>query len=291
LRTRKAVTIRELPVRTALNRCDSPRMPFDLTLNPYRGCEFACVYCYARYTHTFMGLEDPDDFETIIFAKGNAPELLERELAHRDLRGQHIAMGTVTDPYQPAERTLGLTRRMLEKLARVRGLRLSITTKSDLVVRDLDLLQEIGRHNQVQVNCTVITVDVELARRLEPKAPRPDLRLGALATLRQAGIAAGVFAMPVLPALTDSRAGLTALAQAAAAAGALWLSAQPLFVRDCIRPTLYAYLAREQPDLLARYRRAYARSTCLPDSYSRRLRSRVEAIRARFGLAAGPAFD
>jgi DNA repair photolyase len=200
-------------------------------------------------------------------------------------------MGTVTDPYQPAERTLGLTRRMLEKLARVRGLRLSITTKSDLVVRDLDLLQEIGRHNQVQVNCTVITVDVELARRLEPKAPRPDLRLGALATLRQAGIAAGVFAMPVLPALTDSRAVLTALAQAAAAAGALWLSAQPLFVRDCIRPTLYAYLAREQPDLLARYRRAYARSTYLPDSYSRRLRSRVEAIRARFGLAAGAAFD
>jgi DNA repair photolyase len=239
LRTRKAVTIRELPVRTALNRCDSPRMPFDLTLNPYRGCEFACVYCYARYTHTFMGLEDPDDFETIIFAKENAPELLQRELAHRDLRGQHIAMGTVTDPYQPAERTLGLTRRMLEKLARARGVRLSITTKSDLLVRDLDLLQEIGRHNQVQVNCTVITVDVELARRLEPKAPRPDLRLGALASLGLAGIGACVLAMPVLPAVSDCRAVLTGLAKVSAAAGGLCLSDQPLFVLDCIRTTLY----------------------------------------------------
>ncbi len=288
LRTRRVIRIRDLPVRTALNRCTSERMPFDLTLNPYRGCEFACVYCYARYTHTFMGLEHPEQFENLIFAKGNAPQVLERELAGRDLRGQHIAMGTVTDPYQPAERTLGLTRRLLEHLARASGVRLSITTKSDLVVRDLDLLQAAGRRNDVHVNMTVVTVDTDLARRLEPRAPRPDLRLDALAALRRGGIAAGVFAMPVLPGLTDSHASLTSLARAAAGAGAGWLSAQPLFVRHCVRPTLYAFLERERPDLLPRYRRAYGRAVYLPESYSRKLRARVESIRQRFGLAASP---
>jgi DNA repair photolyase len=291
LQRRRMVSIRELPTASALNRCTSARMPFTRTLNPYRGCEFACVYCYARYTHTYMGLHDPVDFETKIFAKVNMPQLLRRELASTDLTGESIAVGTVTDPYQPAERRLGITRKLLASFRHVRGMTLSITTKSDLVVRDMDLLHEIARHNRVHINMTVVTLDPALARGLEPRAPRPDLRLAALATLRQEGLDAGIFAMPILPGLTDSHDDLNALAAATAAAGGQYLVADPLFVRSCIRPTLFAFLETDHPDLLRRYRRVYGRGGHLPQAYLRRLRERVKKVRAAHGLLPGPALD
>src|SRR5205085_8106994 len=161
-----------LPVRSILNRCVSKReMPFTWTVNPYRGCEFACKYCYARYTHEFMEMRDGVDFEQKIYVKQHAADLLRQEL-RRVKPGEEIAIGTATDPYQPAERRYEVTRAILEEFARHEGLELGIVTKSNLVLRDIDLLQEIGRKNDISVHVTITTLNVDLARILEPRAPR-----------------------------------------------------------------------------------------------------------------------
>src|SRR5438445_12265201 len=143
-----------LPVRSLLNRCTSARMPFTWTINPYRGCEFACKYCYARYTHEFMEMRDGVDFERKIYVKEHAAELLRQELRHVKT-GEEIAIGTATDPYQPAERRYEVTRAILEKLARQRGLEVGMVTKSNLILRDINLLQKVAEDNQLVVNWTV----------------------------------------------------------------------------------------------------------------------------------------
>src|SRR5271170_6031823 len=186
----------EMPVRQILNRCDSPRMPFRWTINPYRGCEFGCVYCYARYTHDFLELRDPMDFERKIFVKRMAAEVLARTLSRTPIGTDAIAIGTATDPYQPAERKFRLTRSMLEVFAQLGGVSLSITTKSSLITRDLDLLRAINARSQLSVNFSIITLDRRLQRILEPRAPRPALRLRALAELAAAGIRCNVLVMP-----------------------------------------------------------------------------------------------
>jgi DNA repair photolyase len=174
-----------LPVKSILNRCDSKRVPFEWTINPYRGCEFGCKYCYARYTHEFMEL-DAFAFEDKIYAKESPAFLLRQELA-RTPKQDAIAIGTATDPYQPAERRYLRTRAILEVFAKERGWHLGLITKSDLVTRDLDLLAEIGRRNVLSVTVTVTTTDEKLARLMEPRAPRPELRLQAVQKLRSAG--------------------------------------------------------------------------------------------------------
>ncbi|HXI03493.1 MAG TPA: radical SAM protein, partial [Candidatus Saccharimonadales bacterium] len=166
------VSYRELPCRSALNRCTSERVPFQWTINPYRGCEFACRYCYARYTHEYMGIEEGRLFETEIYAKTGAAAALERDLPAGRVRRGAIAIGTVTDPYQPAERKLKITRSLLEVFARRSGLTLSITTKGTLITRDIDLLREIAARNALSVNVTITTLSRKLARQLEPRAPR-----------------------------------------------------------------------------------------------------------------------
>ncbi|HET7751848.1 MAG TPA: radical SAM protein, partial [Terriglobales bacterium] len=172
-----------LPVRSVLNRCDSKRVPFAWTVNPYRGCEFGCRYCYARYTHEYMDLAG-SDFERKIFVKQDAGPLTARDLGSVAESGEHITIGTATDPYQPAEGEFGATRAILEQMAALQGLSLSITTKSNRVVRDIDVLQRIAAHSSLQVNLTVTTHRTRLARLLEPRAPRPDLRLQAVRKLR-----------------------------------------------------------------------------------------------------------
>ena len=192
-----------LPVRSLLNRCTGVRMPFEWTINPYRGCEFACKYCYARYTHEFMEMRDGVDFEQKIYVKQHAANLLRQEL-RRVKPGEQIAIGTATDPYQPAERRFEVTRAILEELARHEGLDLGIITKGNLILRDLDLLTQIGQKNRLMVNLTITTLNVDLARILEPRAPRPDLRMETVRKLNQAGIRAGVSCAPVIPGITDS---------------------------------------------------------------------------------------
>src|SRR2546421_4820901 len=166
----RGVEFVEMPVHRILNRCTSERMPFRWTINPYRGCEFGCVYCYARYTHEFLEQRDPMDFERKIFVKRRAAEALARNLTRTAIGADQIAIGTATDPYQPAERKFGLTRSMLEVFATVGGLNLSITTKSALVARDLDLLCKINQRSRLSVNFSLITLKRRLQRILEPRA-------------------------------------------------------------------------------------------------------------------------
>jgi DNA repair photolyase len=276
----------EIGARSILNRT-KPNMPFEWTINPYRGCEFGCKYCYARYTHEFMGMENGQDFETRIYAKAAAPEILRRELRRID-RADRIAIGTATDPYQPAERRFRRTRAILEVFAAEQGRHLSITTKSDLVASDVNLLREIGRRNVLSVNITVTTLNRRLARLMEPRAPRPDLRLAAVHTLAEAGIAVGVFPNPILPMITDSDESLSALAAAARQAGAQYFGGGPLFLMPCAQKIFFPFLDQRFPKLAGPYRKLYAAGAYLGPGYNAELRERVSRIRERHGLASAP---
>ncbi|MCJ2049909.1 PA0069 family radical SAM protein [Methylobacterium sp. J-070] len=183
-------------------RNTSPDIPFDRSINPYRGCEHGCIYCYARPTHAWLGLSPGLDFESRIFAKPDAARLLARELAAPGYRPDTIALGTATDPYQPVEREHRITRAVLEVLQAARH-PVGITTKSDLVLRDLDILAEMAARNLVLVAVSLPTLDPGLARRLDPRAPRPDKRLAAMRSLSAAGVPVMVNLSPIIPGLTD----------------------------------------------------------------------------------------
>ena len=283
LQTKRRVEYLEIEARRFIGRCSSPRMPFAWTINPYRGCEFGCRYCYARYTHEFMELRDPELFETRIFAKRFSPEAFRSDLA-RVRPAESICIGTATDPYQPAERRYRITRKILDVLAAGSGRKAGITTKSDLIVRDIDLLQRIAQANSIHVNITVTTVDERLARLLEPLAPRPALRLDAVRALTDAGIRCTVLAHPVMPLINDSDEALDALAAAAARAGAVSLSAAPLFLKPCSKPVFFAFLDAHFPAFAARYRQRYEHQAYLRGAYPEMLRQRVERLIARYGF-------
>jgi DNA repair photolyase len=283
-----------LPVRTVLNRCTSVRVPFEWTVNPYRGCEFGCRYCYARYTHEYMELP-PEAFERQIFVKQNAGAVFAADLGKRfPVHGtggqpaEHIAIGAATDPYQPAEREFGVTRAILEQLAARSGLSISITTKSDQIVRDTELLCRIAARSELSINITVTTLRPRLARLLEPRAPRPDLRLAAVRRLREAGLAVGVFAMPVLPGLTDRPADLDALARAARDAGACWLGGQVLFLMPSSLKVFLPFLEKRFPRLARDYRRWYGRGGYAPEKYRQKISQVFAALRAKYGFAPRP---
>jgi DNA repair photolyase len=270
--------------KSLLNRCVSGRgMPFEWTINPYRGCEFACKYCYARYTHEFMEMRDGVDFERKIYVKQHAAGLLRHEL-RRVKPGESIALGTATDPYQPAERRYEVTRGILEEFARHQGYELGIVTKSNLVVRDLDQLQEVARSNKLSVHITITTLDVELARILEPRAPRPDLRMDAVRTLAKAGLRVGVSCSPVVPGITDSPKDLEAVIRAASEAGADYVFANPLFLKPCSAAVFLPFLEQNFPHLAANYRERYHNRAFLPAAYGKRLSDLVKHLRQKYRL-------
>ena len=274
---------RPLASRSILNKVTSRRgMPFTHAINPYRGCEFGCRYCYARYTHEFLEM-GPAEFERKIYFKQNGAWLLEQELK-RLKPGTEIALGTATDPYQPLERKLNITRSLLEVFARSGGFRLGIVTKSALVTRDLALLQAVAKVNHLSVNITVTTLDRRLARILEPRAPRPDLRIKALAELRQAGIRAGVMCSPLMPGITDTRSSIESVAKAASEAGACYMFAGALFLKPCSLPTFFDFVREHFPQLLTAYEKRYSASAFVSPEYRKRIRDLVDAIRARYKL-------
>jgi DNA repair photolyase len=275
-----------LPVRSLLNRCTGVRMPFTWTINPYRGCEFACKYCYARYTHEFMEMRDGVDFEQKIYVKQHAADLLRQEL-RRVKPGEEIAIGTATDPYQPAERRFEVTRGILEELARHEGLELGLITKGNLILRDLDLLKELGRRNRLFVNLTVTTLNVELARILEPRAPRPDLRIETVRKLNQAGIATGVSCSPVIPGITDSPRNLEALVRATSEAGGKHIFANPLFLKPCSAAVFLPFLEKEFPQLAATYKERYKDRAFLPKTYGKRISQLMARLREKYGIVRG----
>ena len=273
-----------LPAKSLLNRCVSARqMPFTWTINPYRGCEFACKYCYARYTHEFMEMRDGVDFEQKIYVKQHAAGLLRHEL-RRVKPGEAIALGTATDPYQPAERRYEVTHAILEEFARHRGFELGIVTKSNLILRDIDLLREVAGANQLSVHITITTLNVELARILEPRAPRPDLRMDAVRALSAAGIRVGVSCSPVVPGITDSPQDLESLVRTAAEAGADHVFANPLFLKPCSAAVFLPFLEENFPHLAENYRQRYAGRSFLAPAYGKRLAQLIGHFKQKYNL-------
>jgi DNA repair photolyase len=227
--------------RKVITRNTSPDIPFDRSINIYRGCEHGCIYCFARPTHAFLGLSPGLDFESKLYMKPDAPELLERELSSARYEPKVIAIGTNTDPYQPIERRFGIMRRILEVLERA-GHPVGIVTKSHLVTRDIDILARMAERNLVRVGISVTTLDAKLARTMEPRAPRPSRRLEALRQLSAAGIPTTVMAAPMIPAINDAE--IERILEAGAACGAeaagYVLLRLPLEVRDLFREWLQA---------------------------------------------------
>jgi len=231
--------------RTIVTKNASPDVPFDRSINAYRGCEHGCIYCFARPTHAYHNLSPGLDFETKLFAKPDAARLLRAELRKRGYVPATIAMGTNTDPYQPIEDTHAITRALLEVLLEYRH-PVSIVTKSDRVLRDLDLLGPLAAQNLVHVGLSVTTLDPVLARKLEPRAPAPRRRLAAVTALRDAGVPVAVMIAPIIPAISDHE--IEALVEAAAAAGAGQVHAIPIRLPSEVAPLFRDWLATHFPD-------------------------------------------
>jgi len=275
---------RAIQVRSILNKSVSKRgLPFGKSINPYRGCEFGCRYCYARYTHEFMELRDPQLFERLIFVKQNAAWLLTQEL--RKLRpGEEIAMGTATDPYQPIERRMRVTRSLLEVMSECRGLRLGIVTKSTLILRDIDLLKRFATRNQLAIHLSITTPDTKLARILEPRAPRPDLRFKTVLTLRNAGLRTGILCCPIMPGINDTPAAFEAMAKRAKSANASFLAANPLFLKPCSKGTFMAFVHQNFPALEATYEKRYADKAFVSTVYQKRIADMLSVVVKKYGL-------
>jgi DNA repair photolyase len=284
-----------LPVRSILNRCDSDRVPFEWTINPYRGCEFGCKYCYARYTHEYMEL-DGGQFEKKIFVKQNAAPLLAQDVTRKysyqragsQAGAEHIAIGTATDPYQPAEREYGVTRACLEELAKREGLSLSVITKSNQIVRDIDVFRRIAARSELSLNITITTMRRRLARVLEPRAPRPDLRLAAVRQLREAGLRVGVSASPLIPGITDREGDLEEVAAAAADAGAQWFFSGVLFLMPASAKQFLPFIREKFPRLARQYEQWYARHAYAPEGYRKKIAERVALLREKHGFHTRP---
>jgi len=275
---------RPLKSRSILSKVTSKRgVPFTHAINPYRGCEFGCRYCYARYTHEFLELRDPEEFERKIYFKQDAAWLLKQEL--RKLKpGTHIGIGTATDPYQPLERRQKITRSLLEVFAEVGGFRVGIISKSSLILRDIDVLQEVAKRNQFSAHVTVTTMDTRLARVLEPRAPRPDLRIDAVKQLRRAGLRVGVMCSPLMPGITDSRKSIGAVAKAAAEVDASFFHAGALFLKPCSQPTFFKFVRENFPALEKSYEMRYGQNAFVSKEYSERVGAIVESLRNEYKL-------
>jgi DNA repair photolyase len=233
------------PTRTIIATNDSPDVGFEASINPYRGCEHGCIYCFARPTHEYLGFSAGLDFETRILVKEDAPTLLWEELNAKKWQPKVLAISGVTDPYQPVERRLGLTRGCLAVLADFRN-PVAIITKNHLVTRDVDLLAELAQFQAARVFVSVTTLDHSLQRTMEPRTSTPELRLEAIATLAEAGVPVGVMVAPVVPALTDHE--MPAILTAARKAGARWAGYVALRLPWAVAPLFEKWLEEQFPD-------------------------------------------
>jgi DNA repair photolyase len=233
--------------RAIITKNDSPDISFDRSINPYRGCEHGCVYCFARPTHAYQGLSPGIDFETKLFAKPNAPELLEKELAKPGYKAAVMAMGTNTDPYQPIERKFRITRGILEVLSRTNH-PVGIVTKSHLITRDIDILAPMADRALAKAAVSITTLDPRLARRMEPRAPTPKKRLDTIRQLAEAGIPVAVMVAPIIPAITDHE--IEDILQAAYAAGARSAGYVLLRLPHEIKDLMHGWLGEHYPDKL-----------------------------------------
>jgi DNA repair photolyase len=289
-----------LPFRSVLNSPQQTGKGF-WSVNPYVGCEFGCTYCYARFAHQYVTERaqaggapvdaapwSVDDFERRIFVKAGAADVLALTLHRARHDGHAIAIGTATDPYQPAERRFRVTRGLLERLAQVHGLHIGLVTKSPLVARDVDVLCRLAERSDVTIHLSLITVDAPLLRRIEVRSPAPHARLHALERLARAGLNAGLMIAPILPGITDDVPHLEALLRAAKDAGARFAGTVPLRMYGGVRRRFLPVVAEEFPHLLAKYEHAYGSNQELSPVYVAALKRRVTRLRRAIGIPAAP---
>lgn len=275
--------VQEIHCKTLINRLDIPSFPFNWTINPYRGCRHACRYCYARPTHEFWGLDAGREFEQRVFAKVNAPEVLREELRRPKWRGEAIAIGTASDPYEPAESQYRITRRILQVLCEFQN-PASLTTKGVLVRRDVDVLRELSEVADVRVNFSVGSIDDRVWKETEPGAPSPRARLEAMQFLVEHGVPAGVMMAPLLPGISDDDHSINAVAQAAAEHKAQFIGANVLFLKPGSKEWFMPLIREAYPHLMPGYTQLY-RKTYAPREYTDRVLEMVENARRTWGLA------
>ena len=281
-----AAEVTEMRCKSLINRVNAPDFHFRWTINPYRGCRHACRYCYARSTHEYWGMDAGVDFERQIFAKVNAPEVLRQELSRPKWCGEPIAIGTASDPYEPAEAQYELTRKIIQVLVEFRN-PASITTKGTLVRRDMDLLRRLNEAAGAQVVFSIGTIDETVWRQTEPGAPHPKARLEAMQYLVEHGVPAGVLAAPLLPGLSDSAQSIDALVSAAAEHRAQFLSGNLLFLRPGSREWFMPFIRESYPHLAPGYARLY-RSEHAPRNYTNAVLALVDDARLRWELPRMP---
>jgi DNA repair photolyase len=280
----RGMTFYEIHARSIVNRVPAAsHVPFQWTINPYRGCTHSCTYCFARKTHEYLDLDAGHDFDSKIVVKVNAPELVRKELAAPGWGGHHIAMGTNVDCYQRAEGRYELMRGILAALRDARN-PFSILTKGSLILRDLDLLTEAAELTDVGTSLSIGFVDDELWRSVEPGTPRPGRRLEVCATLTEHGLACGVLMAPILPYLTDSPQALARTVRQIAEAGATHVVPIVLHLRPGAREWFLGWLAREHPRLVPRYLELYGRGAYAPKAYQERIARQVKELAARSGV-------
>jgi DNA repair photolyase len=286
----RGMTFYEVFAKSIINKVPpASRMPFQYTINPYRGCGHACVYCFARNTHTYLDLDAGLDFNSKIIVKVNAPELTRKELARPRWPGEHIAMGTNVDCYQRAEGRYQLMPGIIAALRDARN-PFSILTKGTLLLRDLDLLEDAAEVTSVALNMSVGFTDAELSSSVEPGTPSPQRRLEACATLAGRGLRCGILMGPVLPYLTDSPGQLAETVRQIAAAGAASVTPIVLHLRPGAREWYLAWLSEQHPGLVRRYRDLYGSGAYAPKDYQHRISARVAELAARYGVGrASPA--
>ena len=273
----------EVRAKSALNRVPArSRMPFRWTINPYRGCSHACVYCFARPTHTYLDMDAGRDFEREIVVKVNAPEVVRTELARPSWKGEHIAMGTNTDPYQWVEGRYKLMRGIWEAL-RDHANPCSVLTKSPLLLRDLDLMLEIAAVTDVAANLSIPTMDEKPWRASEPHTPSPRARMEAVAELNRSGIPTGILVAPLMPGINDDPRQVERILAAAAEAGAVGVSGIALHLRGEVRGIFMEWLRSYRPDLVDRYDGLYARGAYAPREEQDRLRRVLATTNLRTG--------
>jgi DNA repair photolyase len=267
----------ETEAKSIINHVPGDRYPFEWTINPYRGCSHACSFCFARSTHTYLDFNAGKDFETKIVVKVNAPRLLHKELRAKRWKGDLIAMGTATDPYQRAEGKYRLMRGILEELIAVHN-PFSILTKGTLILRDMDLLQEAAEHSDVSTAFSIATLDETAWRKSEPGTPHPLKRIEAMAKLNAAGIPCGVLVAPILPGITDSPDQIRTVVEACIDAGATHVSPILLHLRPIVKDVYMEWLGEKYPDLVPRYEQMYQRGSYADRSHQKALSDRVAAI-------------
>ncbi|NUS72450.1 MAG: radical SAM protein [Corynebacteriales bacterium] len=281
----KGMTFYEVHAKSIINQVPGQSaMPFRWTINPYRGCSHKCTYCFARPTHTYLGLNSGEDFDQKIVVKVNAGTLLRKELTKASWRGEAIAMGTNVDPYQRAEGKYRLMRDILGALVEHRN-PFSILTKGALVLRDLDLLRAAAEHTQVRVSFSIGFVDRTLWRAVEAGTPSPAARLGVCRSLTEAGINCGVLMAPILPYLTDSDEQLEATVSAIAAAGATSITPLVLHLRPGVREWFMTQLRQQRPEVISHYEKLYRDRAYAPDWYTRSITEKVRDLSQAHGIS------